>query len=316
MTAAPRVSVLVVNFNGERLLAGCLDAIRQWVDVPHEVIVVDNGSDDGSVALIEAKYPEARLVRSERNLGFTGGNNLAAAHATAPLLLLLNADARLASALTAALELASRDEVGAVGCRLTYPGGRLQASIGYEHTPVRLVASWLGLDRVRRAPALCHRTVTDPAHYDVEHRDVAWVSGACLITRAEVWRRLGGLDERYFMYVEDVDYCRRVRDLGLRVAYTPDTTVEHLEAGGRSWVGRRALLSTSRSYAIFTRKFYGGAAEILVRAALGLVFVLRAAAYQASTLATASPDVRDKAASYFAAGRALLFRPSVRALWQ
>ena len=315
MTAA-RVSILVVNFNGERFLAGCLDSIRRQVRVPHEVIVVDNASTDGSVALIKAKYPGVRLVGSERNLGFTGGSNLAAGYATAPLLLLLNVDTRLESDLTAAIDLASLDDVGAVGCRLIYPDGRLQASIGYEHTPARLVASWLGLAHLRWAPALCRRTVTGPAHYAREHRSVAWVSGACLITRADIWRRLGGLDDRYFMYVEDVDYCRRVRDLGFRIAYTPHATVQHFEAGGRSWVGRRALMNTSRSYVIFTRKFYGGAAEILVRAALGVVFVLRAAAYQASTLAARSPDRRDKAGSYFAAGRALLFRPSVRAPWQ
>ena len=312
----PRVSILLANYNGEPFLAGCLDSIRQRVGVAHEVILVDNASTDGSVALIEAGYPDVRLVRSERNLGFTGGNNLAAGYATAPLLLLLNTDTRLASGLAAAIDLAALDEIGAVGCRLVYPDGRLQPSIGYEHTPARLVASWLGLDRRRGAPALFHRTVTDPAHYEVPHDDVAWVSGACLLTRTEIWRRLGGLDDRYFMYVEDVDYCRRVRELGYRVAYTPLATVEHVEAAGRSWVGRRALLSTSRSYAIFTRKFYGGAAEVLVRASLGLVFVLRAAAYQVSTLANRSPDVRDKAGSYFAAGRALLSRPSVGSPWQ
>jgi len=310
------ISILIVNYNGERFLPGCIDSIRRWITTPHEVIIVDNASTDGSVALIEARFPGLRLIRSERNLGFTGGNNLAAHHAQAPVLVLLNVDTRLESSFAPVVELALAEEVGAAGCRLIHADGRLQASIGYEHTPLRLVASWLGLDRLRGAPPLCRRAATDPAQYAVERRDAAWVSGACLVTRADVWRRLGGFDDRYFMYVEDVDYCRRARDLGYRIAYTPHTTVRHFEAGGKSWVGRRALLSTSRSYAIFTRKFYGGAAEILVRGALGLVFVLRAAAYQAATLAVRSPDVRDKAASYFAAARALLFRPDVERLWQ
>jgi GT2 family glycosyltransferase len=243
----PTVSVLVVNYNGMRFLDALLGSLVQaFRRYSAEVIVVDNASTDGSAAWLRARA-DICLIEPGYNTGFTGGNNLAAASARGRVLLLLNNDTVIAGPLDDLVDAALEPEVGAAGCRLRYGDGRLQHSIGLPHTPARIVLSWLGLERWPGAPALLRKVETDARCYDTVQHDVAWVSGACLATRRDLWRSLRGLDDRLFMYCEDVDYCRRVRRSGLAVRYLPSPIVTHFEGGGRAWVGVGALLRTVRA---------------------------------------------------------------------
>jgi GT2 family glycosyltransferase len=166
-------------------------------------------------------------------------------------LLLLNADTVASQDLSPLIRLANAPLVGSAGCRLRYRDGRIQPSFGYSHSPIATLLTWCGMGRVKGIPRSLRRLETRSQEYLLDHDDVGWVSGACMATRREVWDRIGGLDERYFMYCEDVDYCLKVSDAGLRVAYTASTEVVHLEAGGEPWVGRVALLHTLRSYQVF-----------------------------------------------------------------
>lgn len=306
--ARPRLSVLVVNYNGRHLLGPCLEAIACRLTVPHEVVLVDNASTDGSVEFVRARFPAVKLIASAVNRGFTGGNNLAAAHACGEVLVLLNNDTVLRSDLAPLLAELADPAVGAVGCRLAYGDGRLQPSFGYEHTPARLVLSWIGLYRVRRLPRVFRRVEVDPAAYEVRQPDVAWVSGACLATRRSLWQALGGLDERYFMYLEDVDFCRRLRARGLRVVYTPAAQVTHLEGGGKPWIGRDALLRTTRSYIAYAEKFFAAPTVHAVRLWLATVFGARALWFRAATLVARSGTAREKSGAYLDAARVLLGR--------
>jgi N-acetylglucosaminyl-diphospho-decaprenol L-rhamnosyltransferase len=314
MTAPPPlVSVLIVNFNGRHLLGDCLEAVQRLLSVPYEIVLVDNASTDGSLEFVRSRFPNVRLVASSTNRGFTGGNNLAAAHARGEFLALLNSDTVLRTDLAPALTELDDPAVGAVGCRLSYGDGRLQPSFGYEHTPLRLVLSWIGLYRVRRLPRVFRRVEVDPARYAVRQPDVAWVSGACLLTRHALWRELGGLDERYFMYLEDVDFCRRLRARGQRIVYTPAAHVTHLEGGGKPWIGRDALLRTTGSYITYAEKFFGGPTVWAVRFWLATVFGARSLWYRAATLLAPSVIARDKSAAYRDAARMLVGRaPALR----
>lgn len=306
--AAPEVSVIVVNYNGERFMRVCLQSLAIALEgVDHEVIVVDNASADASCALIESEFPRVRLLRSERNLGFTGGNNLGARAARSELLLLLNNDTRCLGSLRPLLAALRDGAVGAAGCTLRYADGRLQHSVGFEHTPARIVLSWLGLARFGAMARCFKRVETDAEFYRRDRPRVDWVSGACLLTRRSLWRRLGGFDESFFMYCEDVDYCRRVRREGYAVAYASGAAVLHYEGAGRLWAGERTLLRTSRSYLLYVSKHFGHGVRVGVGLGLGAVFLARSVCYGARALLGRNAQLpREKFLAYARAARFLV----------
>lgn len=272
----PGLSIVVVNFNGRRFLDDCLNSVREFCsDLSYELILVDNASSDGSADHVAQVYPWVHLIRSERNLGFTGGNNLGARAARAPILLLLNNDTSLVQSLHPLLDAFSDPTLGAIGPHLVYGDKRLQYSVGYEHTPLRIVLSWLGLSRLQVLSTLFHRNETASSFYEVSHPSVDWISGACLMTRTDLWRKLQGLDEDFFMYCEDVDYCRRVRDAGYRVAYQAALTVIHYEGGGKAWIGSAAVRRSCRSYLLYVQKHYGALARMTMALPLAAVMGLR-----------------------------------------
>lgn len=303
----PDVSVIVVNYNGLRFLPACLDSVRAALQRHSaEVIVIDNASVDGSQAFLRTR-PDIRYIESPDNLGFTGGNNRAAREARGRVLLLLNNDTRCDMPLDPLVEEALQADVGVAGCHLVYGDGRLQYSVGFEHTPARIALSWLGLEKQWRTPDVFRRVQTRPAFYAASHGRVDWVSGACLATRRDVWERLGGLDDAFFMYCEDVDYGRRVRQLGLRAAYRADVTVTHYEGAGKAWAGRATVLRTLRSYLLFASKHFGKAAASRLALSLGVVFSAKALAHAGRAVMSNNPErralQRDKRNGYFNAAR-------------
>ena len=300
------LSIIIVNYNGKRFLADCLDSIARHIPCPHEVIMVDNASIDESCAFIREHYPAVRLIESPINTGFTGGNNLGARSAKGPLLLLLNNDTKLLSDIVPAMNEFEDATLGVLGCRLFYGDGRQQLSFGYDHTPLRLILSWLGLGALKIAPTIFQRNQIEHLAYEYPHPCVAWVSGAFLLTRKTLWNRLEGLDESYFMYVEDVDYCKRIRDMGYRVAYSPSVQVTHYEGAGKVWIGAKALSDTMNSYLIYTRKFYGPTVVGVLRMALVAVMLSRALIYALRSTITSSSVVREKRQGYMSASRQLL----------
>lgn len=298
------LSIVIVNYNGKRFLKPCLDSVARFVTVPHEVIIVDNASSDGSVDYIRENFRDIRLVASAINTGFTGGNNVGVKEAKGNLVLLLNNDTELLGPLDAVINEMADPAVGVAGARLFYGDRRQQASVGYRHTPLRIVGSWLGLK------GLCGRCFslfeTDSSYYEERHADVDWVSGAFLLTRKTLWDQLHGLDDTFFMYVEDVDYCERIKKLGLKVVYQPQTQVIHYEGAGKVWIGKMALLRTCRSYLLYLPKHYSRAAQAFTGLALGALFMLRGLSYRLDPRAQGREVRRDKAVAFSEAGRYLM----------
>lgn len=276
----PVLSVVIVNFNGIRFLRACLESLHKvLLDISHEIIIVDNASTDGSGVFLISEFPGVHLIQSDKNIGFTGGNNLGAKFAKGRLLLLLNNDTECKSHFGPLIDGFSDPQVGVAGCLLRYGDGRLQASVGYEHTPSRIVFSWMGLSRFFGRSTFFSRNQYDSMFYAQNRHDLAWVSGACLFTRTDIWRQLGGFDEQFFMYCEDVDYCRRVRQLGFRIVFSPHSEVTHYEGAGKAWIGELALLRTVRSYLIYVNKHFGRHSRFFVGVLLSAVFLLRSLVY-------------------------------------
>ncbi len=294
-----KLSILIVNYNGLRFLNECFESIREHVECEYEIIMVDNASIDGSVEYVKKNHSNVKLIESEENLGFSGGNNLAAKFAQGEVLLLLNNDTCLLSSLNPAfVSFDHNPNLGVLGCRLFYGDGRLQTSFGYEHTPLRIVLSWLSTKNSN----LFHREVMIGPEYNVLQDNVAWVSGAFLMTRRKLWEELGGLDDNYFMYVEDVDYCKRVRNKGYHIQYIPDIEVRHYEGAGKIWIGSLALQRTMNSYQFFTRKFYGRFSAGFVRVGMSIVMLMRAFIYLLLSIIDNSEILKEKRIGYFNVG--------------
>lgn len=228
---AADVAVVVVTLNGLPWVERALESVRG-----HETVVVDHGSTDGTLELVRGRFPEVKVVE-QSNAGFGAGNNRGIRETSAPLVCLLNADAWFLGdgldRLAAFLE--SRPEVAVAGPRLRNPDGSLQRSVRGFPTLWGLATEYLFLRKL--APASERLNPLYAGGFDHEReREADWLYAACLLVRRAAVEAVGGFDERYFMFSEETDLCRRLRDRGWRTVFWPGAEVVHV--GGASHGGR------------------------------------------------------------------------------
>lgn len=265
----PRVSVVIVSYNSREELLGCLFALRDHVSVPHEIVVVDNQSGDGSVDAVRAAHPQVKVLQNDENLGFAKANNRGFQATSAPYILVLNSDALVrpgtVEGLLALLE--EREEVGLVGPRTLNTDGSVQVSFGPMLTPVR---EFFQRRLVRGVRERRRRHMERAERLSrVEHEPV-WVSASCFLARREALAAVGGFDEEFFLYEEDVDLCVRLRAAGWSVLFTPQFEVVHRLGASMESARDRARLEYHRSHLRFYAKHNGRAPHTLLRAALAL----------------------------------------------
>ena len=224
------VTISIVNWNTRDELRECLRSALAQDDVQLELIVVDNGSSDGSAEMVRSEFPDiVTLISNSANLGFGAAHDQALTIARGACALLLNPDCRFLSTDVLAKMAAYMDanaDVGLLGPKILYPDGRLQYSArrfptmfaaGFRHT---ILGKLFPNNRfVRRY------MMTDWAHDRIA--DVDWLSGSALMARGDMCRQIGLLDERFFMYCEDVDWCKRAHRAGWRVVYYPEVSISH-----------------------------------------------------------------------------------------
>jgi hypothetical protein len=277
------VSVIIVNWNTRALLADCLASVAQTAgELTCEVIVVDNASTDGSAAMVRERFPHVRLMANTDNVGFARANNQALAASQGRYRLLFNSDAALLpGALQALVSLAeAQPRAGIVGAHLRNRDGSFQASHSPFPTAWQEFMILSGLGRMLRGRAY-------PSHGPEEERGpqpVDYVEGACLLVRREAYEQVGGLDEGYFMYAEEVDWCYAMRQRGWQVWYQPAARVLH--AGGASSQNRRPQREGDlyRSRVRFFRKHYGDAAARWLKVQILGWTALKSAAHSALRL--------------------------------
>ena len=272
---APELSIVIVTWNSRGYLEPCLRSLGAGAR-DREVFVVDNASQDGTPDLVRASFPEVRLVVNTENLGFAAATNVGLRQAGGRHALLLNPDTLAhpgaLEALTAYAD--AHPEAWALGPRLLDPDGSLQ------RTGVRFPSAWnllveaLFLDRLLPRTRLfgshCER-YADPARA----RRVDYLQGSCLLLRMDAVRRVGELDEEFFLYFEETDWCYRCRAAGGEVHYVPDATVTHHGGSGERHYGERRLLLHHAGLLRFCRKHYGTARGAGVRAAAGARALIR-----------------------------------------
>ncbi len=213
-----RLSILLVSYNSRLYLADCFESITRFAPPGTEVIMADNASSDDSVEFVAREYPWVRIVRSNRNLGFSAANNLAGKEALGRFILLLNADTVLVEPIAPVVDwLDGHPEYALLTINMLNGEGIPSACTGRFPSPLRLI--------------LLRNMLTGPERFGDNYAyEVDWVQASFLLIRAEQWTALGGLDENYFMYVEDVDLCKRAWDRGLKCAYLPN--IHYIHSGG------------------------------------------------------------------------------------
>jgi N-acetylglucosaminyl-diphospho-decaprenol L-rhamnosyltransferase len=236
----PDLSVVIVSYNTRGILRRCLLSLYDAaMNVPLQVIVVDNASTDGTIEMLQTRFPEVVIVANSMNTGFAAANNQGIELAEADALLLLNSDAFVTpEAIQAGLEALHRPGVGMAGVDLVNEDGSFQATSGRFPTLLSDVARSIGLDRL--IPGQRQRLV-EPATAD-------WVQGACMFVRAAAIIDAGPLDADFFMYSEEVEWCWRIWRAGWEVWQLHGVAVVHLGGASSSTndLSRRAALYRSR----------------------------------------------------------------------
>jgi N-acetylglucosaminyl-diphospho-decaprenol L-rhamnosyltransferase len=266
MGAAPVWAAVVVNYEAGDALTTCVGSLLadESAGGPPEVVVVDNGSADGSVDALRAAYPEVTVVAPGANLGYARAANLGAAATRAPVVAVINPDAEVepgtAGALVARLQ--ADDALGAVGPKLHNPDGSRYPSARSAPSLVDAVGHAVlgGVAPDNRFTRRYRQLDVDP---DLA-RSVEWISGAAVWLRRDALDRVGGWDERFFLFFEDVDLCRRLERDGWRVAYEPAGHVVHEVGGSRAGVPVRSIVEHHRAAYQYADKWWHGPRRLLL----------------------------------------------------
>jgi GT2 family glycosyltransferase len=285
------ISIIIVSWNVRELLRGCLKAVNseqstvnsRQSDTVHcslstELLVVDNASRDSTVEMVRAEFPSAHVIANSANLGFTRANNQALAIAQGRYLFLLNPDTELKpGALQTLYEFAEQNpRAGIIGPQLFYGDGSHQSSrrrfptLATAFLESTILQEWFPRNRVLTDYYL--RDTRDDAIQPVD-----WINGAAMFVRRDVYDQIGGLDERFFMYSEELDWCYRAKRAGWEIVYLPTAQVIHYEgkSSAQAVAARDIHFNTSKIY--FFRKTRGMFVAQILRAFLLATFVFQIA---------------------------------------
>jgi len=250
------LSIIIVNWNTRDLLAECLQSLISTIhESPYEIWVVDNASTDDSLPMLSKSFPSVNIIANTENVGFARANNQAMEKSTGEFMLLFNSDAvALPGSIQAMLQLAKNNpQIGIVGALLKNTNGSFQAS----HTPFpTLWQEFLILTGIGRRLFGYYYPSRGP-EIEIGPQSVDYIEGACMLVRRQAYQIIGGIDERYFMYAEEVDWCQSMQESDWEVWYQPKAEIIH--HGGGSSLGRRTRREGDlyQSRVLFFSKHYG-----------------------------------------------------------
>ena len=266
MAGPPDVTVSIVSSGDVALLRACLDSVPAAAEGSSvETIVVDNA--DGIAGAVAESHPDVTVITGEIRRGFGANHNLVCARAKGRLVFILNDDTVLDSACIDRLRgfMDQNGAVAAAGPRLRHADGRQQPSAFHFPTPRRVALTTLTLQRAGWIMSGGERI-----------RRVDWIHGAAMMVRRDAVEGVGRLDEGFYMYLEDVDLCRGMRDAGWEVAFFPYAGIVHHESSSTAGVPERRIVQHARSRGLYARKHHGAAAERFVQGVTAAMFAARA----------------------------------------
>lgn len=249
------LSVIILSYNTKDITARCLNHLKEAKEFCEkkqkneiEVIVLDNGSSDGSAQMLK-QYPGVKLIALKENTGFSKGNNIALKTTKNPYILLLNSDVYLAkeSLYKALAYFRINLNCDVLGARLTYANGRLQASAGYLPNPLNIISWIFGLSGFHPK----NRSYFEKAH------QVGWVMGAFFMLKKKVLEKVGGFDENLFMYLEEVEWCKRIKGKGFKIWYVPAVLAVHLHGASSNFDYSLGFLNEIKGIKYYLKKHFG-----------------------------------------------------------
>lgn len=270
-----QLSVIIVNYNVRSFLENALLSIRKAMqNIEGEIFVVDNASDDGSVELVQAKFPDVKLIVNQRNLGFAAANNIALAQASGKYILLINPDTIVQEDTLISLIdfLEQNPKVGLAGCKILNPDGSLQLACRRS-----IPTPWSAFTKVSGLSALFPNTKLF-GKYNLTYLnpndtyEVEAVSGSFMFLRREVYEKVGKLDESYFMYGEDLDWCYRIIKAGYKIVYYHKTQIIHYKGESTKQSNLDDIKMFYNAMHIFVREHLNHSTLILFILHLGIIF--------------------------------------------
>jgi GT2 family glycosyltransferase len=246
------VSVILVNYNGADVLSDCLDSLEKFIPrVNCEIILVDNNSQDNSVNIINDKFPNIKLIKLPRNAGFGAGNNAGAKIAKGEFLLLLNTDTILTNNILPHLIklMSANSDVGVIGTKLLFPDGSFQISFSPE---IGIKGEFKAKKIHKNAQSKNNLDLIEQDFQDIKEVDI--VVGAAFFIRADLFNLLGGFDEKFFMYFEESDLCKRVRNKGYKIIYTPHVSLIHTRGHSVKKISNEMSVEYRRSQIYYYHK--------------------------------------------------------------
>ena len=270
------LSCIIVNYNSSNPLQNCLDSIYKTIHgLEFEVIVVDNSEDDLGLQGLKDSFPQAQLIYNPSNVGFSRANNQAAKIAQGNTLIFINPDTILSDQAINFMQnyFCSHSEAGAIGPKVLNPDGSLQYSCR------RYPTLWTGLfNRYSILSRLFpkNRFTSQYLMLDFDHKKILpvdWLSGCCLMVRKRVFEEIGGFDENYFLFNEDVDLCRMINETGKKVIYFPKAIVNHQVSTSNSKTSARVIAKRHLGMMHYFKKHHRG--NFLSRGTVNFFILIR-----------------------------------------
>lgn len=252
------LSIIIVNYNGEKYLENCIGSIQQTLSFnDYEIIIVDNASTDGSLVLLKKKFPFVKVLEQDVNLGFGKANNRGVKEAKYSNILLLNNDTILHDDISTLINQLEEDSsMGGITIKMVDGKGNYLINTGSFPKPLSLLR--ISNLKPKNKELISGKFISKRIETD-------WISGAFFLTRKNVWESVNGFDEDFFMYVEDVDMCKRIKDKGFKFYFYPDYSFTHFV--GFSFNREIQLL---KGYLLYSKKHFKGLGQIL---ALVLIYI-------------------------------------------
>ena len=249
------LTVIILSYNTKDITSRCLAKLKTAISYSEQklknkvtVIVLDNGSSDGSLQMVKTDFPWAYVIGMEQNTGFSKGNNIAMRKAKTPFILLLNSDVYLEeeSLYKAIAYFRVNPNCDVLGARLNYPDGRLQPSAGKLPNPLNIVFWIFGLRGFHPK---------GKSYFSKAHQ-VGWVMGAFLMLKKKVFDATGGFDENLFMHMEEIEWCKRITDRGFKIWHVPQIEVVHLHGASTDFDLSASFANELKGIKYYLKKHY------------------------------------------------------------
>ena len=273
------LSIIIVNWNTRDILRNCLRSIYglNAGQVDFETIVIDNASTDGSVEMLKSKFPQVRVIQNTRNHGFAAANNQGIKAANSKYVLLLNSDTLvLDNAIGKIVEFAdNHPKAAVVGCRVLNPDGTLQPACFMFPSILNIALSITYVYKLFSRSRFFGRERMTWWHRN-EVREVDIVTGCFMLVRQEAIKQVGMMDEQFFMYFEETDWCCRFKQAGWKVMFTPDAEIIHLGGASTNQAKPKMVMQWRKSMLLFFKKHRSPIAYGLAWILIDLFYLTRA----------------------------------------